>query len=99
MLYIIIGEDSKDSLSKRAANREAHLKRLHELKDQGRLVLAGPMPAVDALDPGPAGFTGSVIIAEFPSLAEAQAWAEAEPYLSGGVYTHVTVKPFKKVLP
>jgi len=99
MLYIIIGEDSKDSLSKRAANRPAHLQRLHDLRDQGRLVLAGPMPAVDAEDPGPAGFTGSVIIAEFPSLAEAQSWADAEPYLSGGVYTHVTVKPFKKVLP
>ncbi len=99
MLYIIIGEDSKDSLSKRAANREAHLERLHALKDQGRLVLAGPMPAIDAVDPGPAGFTGSVIIAEFPSLAEAQRWADAEPYLSGGVYTQVTVQPFKKVLP
>ncbi|MEJ2553928.1 MAG: YciI family protein [Gammaproteobacteria bacterium] len=99
MLYIIMGEDGKDSLSKRAANRAAHLQRLHELRDQGRLVLAGPMPAVDAVDPGPAGFTGSVIVAEFPSLADAQSWADAEPYLSGGVYTHVTVKPFKKVLP
>lgn len=99
MLYIIIGEDGKDSLSKRAANRAAHLQRLHELRDQGRLVLAGPMPAVDAAEPGPAGFTGSVIVAEFSSLADAQSWADAEPYLSGGVYTHVTVKPFKKTLP
>ena len=99
MLYIIIGEDCDDSSSKRAANRAAHLQRLHDLRDQGRLVLAGPMPAVDAADPGPAGFTGSVIVAEFPSLADAQGWADAEPYLLGGVYTHVTVKPFKKVLP
>ena len=99
MLYIIIGEDCQDSLGKRAANRPAHLQRLHELRDQGRLILAGPMPAVDAMDPGPAGFTGSVIVAEFASLAEAQTWADAEPYLTGGVYTHVTVKPFKKVLP
>lgn len=99
MLYIFIGEDSKDSLSKRAANRAAHLQRLHELRDQGRLILAGPMPAVDAEDPGPAGFTGSIIVAEFPSLAEAQSWADAEPYLSGGVYTNFTVKPFKKTLP
>jgi hypothetical protein len=99
MLYIIIGEDCKDSLSKRAANRPAHLQRLHDLRDQGRLILAGPMPAVDAVDPGPAGFTGSVIIAEFPSLADAQSWADAEPYLIGGVYTQVSVRPFKKVLP
>jgi len=99
MLYIIIGEDCQDSLSKRAANRPAHLQRLHELRDQGRLILAGPMPAVDAADPGPAGFTGSVIIAEFPSLADAQSWADAEPYLLGGVYTQVSVRPFTKVLP
>ena len=90
MLYIIIGEDCKDSLSKRAANRPAHLQRLHELQDQGRLILAGPMPA---------GFTGSVIVAEFPSLADAQNWADAEPYLIAGVYTQVSVRPFKKVLP
>ena len=99
MLYLIIGEDSKDSLSKRAANRPAHLQRLYDLRDQGRLVLAGPMPAVDAIDPGPAGFTGSVIIAEFSSLEEAKSWADADPYFIGGVYTQVTVKPFKKVLP
>jgi len=99
MLYVIIAEDSEDSLSKRAANRPAHLQRLHDLRDQGRLILAGPMPAVDAMDPGPAGFTGSIIVAEFPSLAEAQSWADADPYFLGGVYAQVTVKPFKKVLP
>ena len=99
MLYVIIAEDGEDSLSKRLANRPAHLQRLHDLRDQGRLILAGPMPAVDAMDPGPAGFTGSVIVAEFPSLAEAQSWADADPYLLGGVYTQVSVKPFKKVLP
>ena len=99
MLYIIIAEDGEDSLSKRLANRPAHLQRLHDLRDQGRLVLAGPMPAVDAVDPGPAGFTGSVIVAEFPSLAEAQTWADADPYVLGGVYARVSVKPFKKVLP
>jgi len=99
MLYIVIAEDGEDSLSKRLANRPAHLQRLHDLRDQGRLILAGPMPAVDAMDPGPAGFTGSVIVAEFPSLAEAQSWADADPYVLGGVYARVSVKPFKKVLP
>ena len=99
MLYVIIAEDCEDSLSKRLANRPAHIQRLHDLRDQGRLILAGPMPAVDAMDPGPAGFTGSVIVAEFPSLNEAQSWADADPYLLGGVYTGVSVKPFKKVLP
>ena len=99
MLYVIIAEDCEDSLSKRLANRPAHIQRLHDLRDQGRLILAGPMPAVDAMDPGPAGFTGSVIVAEFPSLKEAQSWADADPYLLGGVYTGVSVKPFKKVLP
>ena len=99
MLYVIIGEDSEDSLSKRLANRPAHLERLHDLQAAGRLVLAGPLPAIDTPDPGPAGFTGSVIVAEFPSLAEAQAWAGDDPYLAAGVYDKVTVKPFKKVLP
>lgn len=99
MLYVIIGEDSKDSLSKRLANRPAHLQRVHELRDQGRLILAGPMPAIDAVDPGTAGFTGSLIVAEFPSLPDAQSWADADPYFIAGVYTRVTVKPFKKVLP
>lgn len=99
MLYVIIGEDHQDSLSKRLANRPAHLERLQALKSEGRLLLAGPMPAVDAADPGPAGFTGSVIVAEFPSWAEAQSWADEDPYLHAGVYAKVTVKPFKKVLP
>lgn len=99
MLYVIIGEDSKDSLSKRLANRPAHLERLHDLQAAGRLVLAGPLPAIDAPDPGPAGFTGSVIVAEFPSLAAAQTWADHDPYLAAGVYDKVTVKPIKKVLP
>ena len=99
MLYIVIAEDNQDSLSKRAANRPAHLQRLHDLRDQGRLILAGPMPAVDAVDPGEAGFTGSVIVAEFPSLEEARRWADQDPYVLGGVYARVTVKPFKKVLP
>jgi uncharacterized protein YciI len=99
MLYVIIGEDGSDSLNKRLANRPAHLERLQRLKSEGRLILAGPMPAIDAADPGPAGFTGSLIVAEFPSLAEAQSWADDDPYLIAGVYTKVTVKPFNKVLP
>lgn len=99
MLYVIIGEDSKDSLAKRLANRPAHLERLQNLKAEGRLILAGPMPVIDAADPGPAGFSGSVIVAEFPSLTEAESWAKDDPYLLAGVYASVTVKPFKKVLP
>lgn len=99
MLYFIEGEDVVDSLPRRLANRRAHLERLEHLKVQGRLVLAGPLPAVDAEDPGQAGFTGSVIVAEFRSLAEAEAWAEDDPYLAGGVYHKVTVRPFKRVLP
>lgn len=99
MLYAIIAEDDKGSMPKRLANRPAHLERLHRLKEAGRLVLAGPLPAIDSEDPGPAGFTGSLIIAEFPSLAEAEAWANDDPYLIGGVYIKVAVKPFKKVLP
>ena len=99
MLYVILGEDIKDSMPKRLANRPAHLERLHRLKNEGRLLLAGPLPAVDSEDPGPAGFTGSIIVAEFSALADAEAWANDDPYLIGGVYTKVTVKPFKKVLP
>ncbi len=98
-LYAIVGEDVADSLEKRQAARPAHLARLEALKNEGRLVLAGPFPAIDSLDPGPAGFTGSLIVAEFDSLASAQAWAEADPYVAAGVYARVTVKPFKKVLP
>jgi len=99
MLYVIIGEDVENSLSARLAARPAHLERLFALRDAGRLLLAGPNPAVDAVDPGEAGFSGSVIIAEFESLEAAQTWADADPYRDAGVYQRVTVKPFKKVLP
>ena len=99
MWYVIIGEDAKDSLPKRIANRPAHVQRLDVLKAEGRLLLAGPFPAIDAVDPGPAGFTGSLIVAEFPSLDDAKTWANDDPYLMGGVYAHVTVKPFKISLP
>lgn len=99
MLYVILGEDIPNSLDKRRNARPAHLQRLEELKHQGRLILAGPCPAIDSDDPGPAGFTGSLIVAEFPSLQEAQSWADADPYMEAGVYRNVTVKPFKKVLP
>lgn len=99
MLYAITGEDVAGSLDKRLAARPAHLERLNALRDQGRLLLAGPFPAIDSLDPGPAGFSGSLIVAEFESLAVAQQWAEADPYVTAGVYAKVIVKPFKKVLP
>ncbi len=99
MWYTILSEDRPDSLEQRLAARPAHLARLHELRDQGRLLLAGPHPALDTPDPGPAGFTGSLVVAEFASLDEARAWAAADPYHGAGVYAHVTVKPFKKVLP
>lgn len=99
MLYAIIGNDVPNSLAARMAARPDHLVRLHALRDEGRLVLAGPNPAIDSNDPGEAGFSGSLIIAEFDSLADAQAWANADPYVQAGVYATVTVKPFKKVLP
>lgn len=99
MLYVIYGEDVPDSLEKRMAARPAHLERIKVLLDEGRLILAGPCPAIDSLDPGPAGFSGSLIVAEFESLAAAEAWADADPYVSSGVYGKVTVKPFKKILP
>lgn len=99
MLYAIIAEDIENSLDKRLAARPAHLQRLETLKAQGRLVLAGPHPAVDNEDPGSNGFTGSLIVAEFASLEEAQSWADADPYRTTGVYARVTVKPFKKVFP
>jgi uncharacterized protein len=99
MLYLVYGEDAPDSLEKRLAARPAHLERLNALKAEGRLVLAGPCPAIDSPDPGPAGFTGSLIVAEFPSLEDARAWADADPYIAAGVYARVTVKPYKKVLP
>lgn len=99
MLYAIIATDAPNSLQERLATRPAHLARLEALKEAGRLVLAGPHPAIDSNDPGAAGFTGSLVVAEFESLIAAQAWADADPYLTAGVYQKVTVKPFKKVLP
>ncbi|VUD56589.1 hypothetical protein TDB9533_02245 [Thalassocella blandensis] len=99
MLYAIISQDVEDSLEKRKSVRSDHLARLHQLKEQGRLVLAGPHPALDTEEPGEAGFTGSLIVAEFDSLAHAQQWADEDPYIAAGVYHQVQVKPFKKVLP
>ncbi|MEQ7919618.1 YciI family protein [Xanthomonas sp. WHRI 1810A] len=99
MLYAIVATDVADSLDKRLQARPAHLERLTALKSEGRVVLAGPMPAVDSNDPGAAGFTGSLIVAEFDSLGAAQTWADADPYVKAGVYAHVVVKPFKQVLP
>ncbi len=99
MLYAVIGEDTEKSLKVRLETRPAHVDRLEILKSEGRLVLAGPHPAVDNEDPGDAGFTGSLIVAEFESLEAAQSWADADPYAAAGVYARVTVKPFKKVLP
>ncbi|MBV1873339.1 MAG: YciI family protein [Gammaproteobacteria bacterium] len=99
MLYAIISQDIENSLEKRKSTRDAHLLRLTQLKNESRLILAGPHPAVDTENPGDAGFTGSLIVAEFASLDDAQVWADADPYIKAGVYKHVTVKPFKKVLP
>ena len=99
MLYSIVGTDVGNSLEGRLAARPEHVDRLNELKNQGRLILAGPNPAIDSADPGDAGFTGSIIIAEFDSLQDAQDWAEQDPYLLTGVYDSVSVKPFKLVLP
>ncbi|XNM76015.1 YciI family protein [Escherichia coli] len=96
MLYVIYAQDKADSLEKRLSVRPAHLARLQLLHDEGRLLTAGPMPAVDSNDPGAAGFTGSTVIAEFESLEAAQAWADADPYVAAGVYEHVSVKPFKQ---
>jgi uncharacterized protein YciI len=98
-LYVIIGRDVPDGLNKRLAARPAHLQRLQALQAEGRLVLAGPCPAIDSPDPGPAGFSGSVMVVEFPSLQEAQSWAQADPYVEAGVFATVEVLPFKKVLP
>lgn len=99
MLYAIIGEDAPNSLEKRMAVRPPHLERLNKLKDEGRLVLAGPFPAIDSVDPGPAGFSGSLIVAEFTSLQEAETWAADDPFATEGVFCRVTVKPFRKTLP
>lgn len=99
MLYMIVGEDRPNSLADRLAARPEHVARLQALQDQGHLILAGPCPAVDSPDPGPAGFSGSLIVAEFASLEAARTWADADPYMAGGVYAAVSVKPFKKVWP
>lgn len=99
MLYAIISEDTPDSLEKRKKARPDHLARLNLLKDEGRVILGGPHPAVDNEDPGDAGFTGSLVVAEFASLEDAQSWADADPYVAADVYAKVTVKPFKKVFP
>ncbi len=99
MWYAITGHDNPGTIELRSANRPAHLARLHELRDQGRLLLAGPFPAIDAEDPGPAGFTGSLIVAEFADIAAARAWADADPYLEAGVYRAVETRPMRKVLP
>ncbi|WP_305907921.1 YciI family protein [Methylomarinum sp. Ch1-1] len=99
MLYAILSEDVEKSLEKRQSARPAHLQRLQHLQDQGRLVLAGPHPSIDSDNPGETGFTGSLVVAEFNSLSEAQSWADADPYIEAGVYARVTVKPFKQVFP
>jgi uncharacterized protein YciI len=99
MLYAIIGDDTPGSLDKRLAARPAHLERLKQLQAEGRLVLAGPCPAIDSPDPGPAGFVGSLIVAEFESLEDAQAWVGADPYVTEGVFANTLVLPFKKALP
>jgi uncharacterized protein YciI len=99
MLYAVISQDIENSLEKRMAVRPAHIERLNILKNEGRLILAGPHPAIDNNEPGEAGFTGSLVVAEFDSLEDAKTWADADPYLASGAYESVVVKPFKKVLP
>ena len=99
MYYAIISEDIQDSLPKRKVARPDHIARLELLKEQGRLMIAGPHPSIDSEDPGEAGFSGSLVIAEFDSLEDAQSWADADPYVAAGAYQKVIVKPFKKVLP
>lgn len=99
MYYAIIAEDREDSLEQRLKARPDHLKRLEALQSEGRLLLAGPHPAIDSEDPGPNGFTGSLVVAEFPDQRAAQQWADADPYVAAGVYDRVIIKPFKKVFP
>lgn len=99
MLYAFISQDNPGTLEQRLSARPEHIERLQALKNDGRLILAGPYPAIDSEDPGEAGFTGSLVVAEFDSLAEARKWADTDPYVSAGVYGHIDVKPFKKVLP
>jgi uncharacterized protein YciI len=99
VLYAILGQDGPDSVERRTSARAAHLTRLEVLQAEGRLVLAGPLPAIDSEDPGPAGFSGSLVVAEFDSLEDAETWARADPYVEAGVYANVVVRPFKRVLP
>lgn len=99
MLYAILGHDAPGTLGQRLAARPAHLQRLNALLSEGRLILAGPLPAIDSPDPGPAGFQGSLVVAEFASLDEARVWADADPYVAAGVYTAVEIYPFRQVLP
>lgn len=99
MLYAILGRDAPNSLDRRLAVRPAHLERLNSLLAEGRVILAGPLPAIDSVDPGPAGFQGSLMVIEFPTLEDATAWANADPYVAAGVFTAVEVFPFRKVLP
>jgi uncharacterized protein YciI len=99
MFYVIYSEDIENSLNLRLSVRDKHIERLKDLQNQGKLLIAGPCPAIDDETPGEAGFTGSLIVAEFDSLTAAQAWADQDPYISAGVYKKVTVKPYKKVLP
>jgi len=99
MWFAIVGTDVPDSLEKRKGARPAHIERLQKLLDEGRLFVAGAFPAIESEDPGPAGFTGSLILAQFPSQAEAEAWAKDDPYVAAGVYASVSIKPFRKALP
>ena len=99
MWFAIIAQDHPDALEKRMAARSEHLERLNRLQAEGRLLLAGPFPAIESENPGPAGFTGSLIVAEFPSKADAQRWADADPYVAAGVYAGVEIRPFRKTLP
>jgi uncharacterized protein YciI len=99
MWYAIIALDHPDSLERRLGARAAHLERLNQLQDEGRMLLAGPFPAIESENPGPAGFTGSMIVAEFPSQADAEVWAKADPYVAANVYREVTIRPFRKTLP
>ncbi|WP_341678920.1 YciI family protein [Niveibacterium sp. SC-1] len=99
MLYMLLGHEAQDTLTKRAKARPAHLERLQALADAGRLILAGPLPAIDSPDPGPAGFSGSLVVAEFASQTEAETWLAADPYVAEGVFARTEVRPFKRVLP
>jgi uncharacterized protein YciI len=99
MYYVMIGEDAPGTLEARMAARPAHLARLEALRDEGRVLLGGPMPAIDAVDPGPAGFAGSLVVAEFPTLADAERWLADDPYVQQGVFARTTVRPFRKVMP